>query len=924
MSAPGHSLTLALVLAATLAAALAAVTAPGASSVATGPTDAPTLASSGPCAGSLLASNYTGTVAISNSTFVPVTPINYSYFEEIASSLNGGVPYAYACPLANGSVTPAPSGAFSFSILPTPVQTCGPVVGGHQYCNTTSGPYVGVSVGPAPPYPAGLEPRVTRSGDAFHIEYYRDLVGVTLAPVTSELAWSTGAAVPYVATSVSSLGGPSPDPPSYTWTLAGSGWSFVRTTSGPEVNVTAVSGAAPGNLSVVATLETASGTEVTAPASATLTAVATSLTNASLSRVAVDVGESLTVSVNGSGAAGYSYRATVTPGLGGSPVTHDCGLTVGAGGVGTIACSIAVTYPTTGTAAPSVILTNGASAATVALPNVTVAAPPVVDFASPDLAGYVGAPISVVVTAAGGTGLSPYAGACFANGLGRATCTGSPGPTWTFATTYPAPGVYSAHAWAVDAAGDNVSVAAPVVVADPLAIALAAPASPIPDGVTTTLEANLSGGLVPARAWWNASDLPAPFAVMAITTDGPLFAPFTPPVEGVVVVSVTVVDDLGTVERSAISITAAVGPVTSLAAATVAPLPSVLAGDPVALAWQAHDAAGELVPGYASAAEVELSVAGTDEAGWVNTSAGVALASPLLGWFNVPASAWSNGSLNLSVTATVAGTLDADLTVPTSGGPAAGTYAVSVRPDVDHLRLFAPWIAESGARSGATLWHVSDRFGNPAWGAELFVTASFGSSVITTASPVTTNADDAAVAWVNFSAPAAGSGTVTVRDAAGDLLLAPVSVGPSGPTAIGSLPLVAVVPSLALAVGAGVVVRRSRPAPLAAAVPIDDEAGLERLAEGREQVIAIVRELGPVDLAGLAAAWAPPPAPAELSDWVASLLTDNTLGAEFGDDGIARFVVAPEAGEPPRIELDPSALERAELARDEATGADEP
>jgi hypothetical protein len=925
MSVRGHLLALSLVLVTTVALTTGAVAVVGPSHVGDGVAAAPTLATGGPCAGGLLPSAYSGTVVISNSTFIPVTPVNYSYFEEIASSVNGGVPYAYACDLANGSVSPTPpSGTFSLSILPTPVESCGPEVGGDQYCNTTSGPYVGVSVAPAPPYPTGLEPRVTRSGDAFHIEYYRDLVGVTLAPATPALAWSTGAVVPYVATSVSSLGGPSPDPPSYTWTVTGAGWSLVGTTRGAEANVTAVPGAAQGNLSVTATLETASGTEVTPPASAALTAVATTVVNATVTRTTVDEWQPLAVTLNGSGADGYVYRATVTPGLGGPPVSDECAVTAGAGGTGTIACSVPVTYSADGTAAPSVTLSNGDSSASVALPNVTVASPPVVAFASPDLAGYVGTPIPVVVTAESGTGLSPYAQACLADGLGRATCTESPGPTWTFTATYPAPGVYSARAWAVDAAGENVSTAAPVIVADPLGVELMAPPAPVPDGVATTLLANVSGGLVPARAWWNASDLAVPFAVVPISADGPISAPFDPPVQGSVTVSITVVDELGSVERSTVSVEVGVGPVTALVAATVAPLPSVLAGGPVALSWQAHDAAGEVVPDYDSAAEVELTEAGTDVPGWVNTSSGAPLASPLPGWFNVPATAWSNGSLNLSVTATVAGTVDAQLTVAARGSPSVATYSVSFGPDVDHLRLFDPWVAESGPRSGATLWHVSDRFGNPAWGADLFVTAAFGASTITTAIPVAMDPDDAAVAWVNFSAPGASAGTVTVRDAAGDLLLAPVSVGSVGPTAIGSLPVMALVPSLALAVGAGVVVVRSRRARAGAARPVDEEAELRRLAEGREHVVAIVRALGPVDLAGLASAWEPPPAPADLSDWVASLLTDNTLGAEFGDDGVPRFVLTPEAEEPPRIELDPAALERAELARDAATGEEDP
>jgi hypothetical protein len=140
VSVPGHPFAFALLFAVTLAVALGAFAVTGPSEVATGSGAPLTLATAGACAGSLLASAYTGTVAISNSTFIPVSPVNYSYFDEIASSVNGGVPYAYSCNLANGSVTPPPSGSFSISILPTPVETCGPVVGGNQYCNTTSGP----------------------------------------------------------------------------------------------------------------------------------------------------------------------------------------------------------------------------------------------------------------------------------------------------------------------------------------------------------------------------------------------------------------------------------------------------------------------------------------------------------------------------------------------------------------------------------------------------------------------------------------------------------------------------------------------------------------------------------------------------------------------------------------------------------------
>ncbi len=121
------------------------------------------------------------------------------------------------------------------------------------------------------------------------------------------------------------------------------------------------------------------------------------------------------------------------------------------------------------------------------------------------------------------------------------------------------------------------------------------------------------------------------------------------------------------------------------------------------------------------------------------------------------------------------------------------------------------------------------------------------------------------------------------------------------------------------AVLAGGTAARSAPSPPSA----DDDPGLQRLAEGRAAAVEIVRDAAPVDLAGIAARWDPPPAPAELPDWVASLLTDGTLDARFDDDGVARFCLGAAGEESPRVTVDLAEFDRAQQVRDAALRDDD-
>jgi hypothetical protein len=880
-----------------------------------------TAASSGACPGSVLAHAYNGSVGIVNASFIPVMPVNVSYMAQVAASVNGGLPYAYSCVVSNGSVIPAPDGQFNVSVLPTPESVCTSLPDGTQFCNTTTGPYVGLSLAPSRPYPTGLEPLVTRNGSNFTVEYYPDLASVALSPSSLAGPVSTGAAVPFRAVPLSALDGPSPVAPSYQWTIHGSGWSFVAPPNGSVVNVSSTPGAGPGTLSVVASLATASGTVVTAPANVSLTALPTTIGAGSLDRTSVDEGQPVAFAVNGTGAPGYVYSATLAPGLGLAPVTVTCATTNRSGEPTEVACATGYAYRAAGVAHPALSITNGASSATYLFPNVTVAPAPVVQFVPSSLAGYVGGSLSVEVAAANGTGTLPFAEACLANGAGATACQRSDGPTWSFAVTYDGTGTYSAEAWVVDAVGVNASASTDVTISNHLSVALVAPSADVAGGAATVLSATIVGGALPARAWWNVSGAATPFAVESVTVDGALAATFVPSAPGPVRVALSVVDALGSREVSTESFTATAGPATAIVTAGVVPLPSAVAGVPFPVGWQARDPAGQVVPTFASAAEVTLVRAGTgaDVPGWVNVTGVGPLSSPLPGWFDVPSSAWSNGSLNLTVASTAAGTVEVGLTLADGGSLLAPSVTATVLPDADHLRLFDPAVAFTSARSGSTLWQVTDRFGNPAPGAEIVVVASFAGRTTDTSSPVTIGANGSSVAWVNFTAPGTAAGTVSVRDLAGDPLLPPVEVPAAPPGLSVAWPLAVLVPAAAIAVGVGAAHRvRRRPLPAPAETP-DVDRELRRLAEGRATAVEIVRAAGSIDLEGLASRWGPGPAPADLPDWVASLLTDGTLGATFGDDGVARFCLAPERDANPQVTVDLDEFDRAQLRRDEAT-----
>ncbi|MGI0154845.1 MAG: hypothetical protein ACREDE_01740, partial [Thermoplasmata archaeon] len=848
------------------------------------------LSGSSPCPGSVLPHNYSGSVVVDTPAGGPPVSLRYSYKAVVTTNRTDGVVLSSVCSGENGTVAPNGNGTFALSIDPSPETNCTiPPNGSSGQCVTKAGPYKLVSVTPAAPVPPGYFAATAQAGTSFRVGIYPYLGSVVLAPHGPSATFSTGARDRVRATPLTGTGTPCPRVPLYDWTLAGLGWTFVAPPGGATVNVTAAPGSGIGNLTVLATLPLAGGELTAPPASVELLPVATTITSAGVNRTVLDVGQSARLAVNASGATGYRYSATLIPGLGVESEVAPCAATPESGGVSALSCAATWNYTSAGVAQPVVTVSNGVSSAVRQLPNVTVDPAPALTVSPSAPVGYVNASVPIVLDATSGT--APFREACLATGAVPVECSDAPGPVWSFAPVYSAAGRYSVLAWTVDATGTNRSVSATVEVVARLGVAIASNGSGASVGAALSVEVVVAGGDLPARLFWNASGSTLPSGSEGVPADGVLGFPLTPASAGILSLAVSVVDALGTAAGTSVSWVVGPGAATSVVPVVLPATTLVRAGAPLALAWQALNAAGEDDHDFAAVAQVELALNGSGRAapGWVNASGLGPLAGPRPGTFDVPETAWIGGALNVSVTSEVAGAVDVDLVVASGPSGFGNVVQVIVRPDSDHLRLFDPGPSALGDRANDTLWRASDRFGNAVPGASVVVTSSFGAVSARTVVSVVLAAGGGSAVWVNYSAPNPSPGTVTVTDLAGDLLLPAIAVPgviAPPPAALAEFTL-SLGPVAGAALGTVAFLRRRGPRTVVWDGPEEDEVALQRLAEGRATVIEIVRRAGPLDLAGVAAAWAPPPAPPDLADWLASLLTDGSLAAAVGDDGVA-------------------------------------
>jgi len=897
-----------------------------------GATPAPSPLGGGPCAGSVVGTSYGGSIVIDGGPLASSTragaSIDYSFSvaETVVDRTTGAV-VSSACVVENGTAVSNASGAFGFQADP-PGGHC-PTLGAGGNCTEYSGPYGPVTVRPALGPPAGYTVEVAGSGLSFRIEYVALLASVSLSPSAAVRTTSVGAPLSFEASAEDGLGNASPVDVRWNWSLTGPGWSFVGPTDGATATVRASAGAMDGSLAANASA-TLGGTPwaISSPVVG-LSAVATTISSLTVSEPVADAGVPVVLTVAGTGAAGFNYSASVAPGDGLRAVAARCGSNPSGGGSVQIECRANVTYPAPTNATPSARLTNGYSDDAGAFPSLAVVPVPDLSLTAGDAVGYAGGPIPFRLAATPGTGARPFAEACLASGAGPVSCTGSPGPNWTFSAVYSTPGNYTARAWALDADRTNESASAPMrLVARPTLAPLVEQGNATVGG-SIELASWLSGGALPGTVWWNSSALAGPVATEPLGSDGPLAITFAPAVSGAIRFTVTVEDALGTVVSAAATVSIAPAPTGALRATGDPLAASALVGHPIPLSWQAFGPDGAPNLGFASAAELLVENAGTGAAvpAWANGSADRPLAPLGDAAFAVPVTAWAGGALNLTVTAASSGPVEVSL-VGTGLSEANPPARVLVLPDPDHLRLSAPDVRVAGTRTNATLWRVSDPFGDPVPGSYLTIQTLVGGGAIDDLVPVVALGPGASGAWVNFSLPAIG-GTVRVLDPAGAVLLGPLVVPPLVAPAARDpslLTLGAAVPIGAAVAGASIALRR-REAPgedRAHAPPTVGEPELERFAFGRAEVVALVRRAGAIDLSTLESAWTPPPAPPDLADWIASLVADGTLGAEIGPDGAARFAIAAPVAGPPRVTIDVDAYDRALARRSEELDANDP
>ncbi len=885
-------------------------------------------ASASACPGALGPTSYQGVVADLGGAPGAVSVsdvkllVDYS-IEATVTNLTTGAVESISCSTSSLSTESNATGGFAFGISPGSTSCLAPAGDPELECTTYSGPYGPLAITVENLLPPDYAAVTNETGANVTVDLVALLETLELDPTGPVAVDAPGAALSVAAVPYAADGAPTPAGVglTYNWSITGSGWSLAAPSNTSSVSVVSALDAGVGHLSVsaaTATEDDDTNSPVpleTSPANLTLWVAATGITSSELNRTVLDVGGSVRAQANATGAAGFAYSATFSNGEGGAPISVPCATGASSGGLVNVSCSADLPLPEAGTVVPSVVVTNGFSEAGANFTAVTITPPPQLELTPSAPVGYAGAPIPVELSAAAGTGATPFQGACLATG-GAVLCSTSAGPTWTFDPVLADAGVYSATAWAIDADGENASASTTLDVVAPLDLGPISAPSNATVSEPVSLSVDLTGGVLPVAYFFNASTSAAPLAAGTMDSDRPISATFDPSQSGVVQVTVTAVDDLGTRTEVETDLSIAPAPAAVVRAVSATPGSAVVVGTPTSVAWTAFGADGRPVPTYAPSIELTLSGPSGPVAGWVNASGIGPFAAVAPGEFAVPSNAWVNGTLQVSVTGAAAVATAVDL-VGTGLPGAVAPWSFAVAPDLDHLELSQPDVVVPGARTNATEWTVTDRFGDPVPGAPVTIEVDTASGGLARVAPAVVGAGGLTYVWVNVSLGASG-GSVRVLDAAGDLLLPARSVPALTAPAAGRLPPLA---SLGATIPIGIVAgslsyaaarrrRRSSPPPL--------EEAMRQLSEGRARIEEIVDATGGATLSELARVWDPPPAPPELAEWVASLVTDGTLAPTESVAGETLYRLAPRE-EGVRITLDPEELERAIARRAEET-----
>jgi hypothetical protein len=836
------------------------------------------------------------------------------WYEIQVKITNNGGGSSTQCSSEGAVFTTASNGTFSVNAS-VPISFCA-----RDTCTTYTGPFLPAYFELGEALPLGYYfngSYAVGSVDAEHPELVAALQDLTLAPA-GPLVLSAEAPTPITLHATDARGDPSPATLAINWSVSSIAW-HVTPGTGANMIITPPSG---GSTVAIAAYVNATYNGSSLPmreVGESATSIATDAVFGSPSSTRVDAGSPVVFSLLGTGAGGYPYTEILYPGFNASPVSAPCASTAGLGGSVNLACDVTYAYRSTGPVVPGLVLTNGySSSLPVTLGTLTIAAALELTVNPDPVRMYVDTPTAVTIGVVAGTGTEPYGPACLTTLAGGLNCSSSPGSSWTFDLRYPEAGTYHSEFTVLDAAGTNESLAIPITVGErPSLASLTSGSNTVNEYATVGLAADVSGGVGPFTYWWNASSPAGTIGSGSVPDAGVINGSYTPTAPGPQVVSLTVVDALGTVVAGSLELLVIPGPPTTLVPAEGPTLAApATAGMPDDLAWAVLAPSGDRVSDFAG--PVALTFESMPE------GAGPILLAPFRGGaetlgssdaFDLGSSEWQSGYLNFSLTFTRSGvytiTLATGLTTPLAPG---SLLAITVLADPLSLALVDPEVALAGARENHTRWTVVDAYGNPGPSGSLNLTEWFGGSSISTRLPIATDGITSWT-WINFSAPGSSGGTFEVRSSSGQLLLGPITV-PAAPAApASSLGWILLAAGLFGGTLAAAVVVRRRPRPSLRSAEVGAEE-LEAYARGREDLLTRLREEGPLDLPAILGSQGSNAAHrAEVAEWLASLTTEGLVTSEAGPRGHPRFraapVVAPSHPQAPRVDVDPDALERA-------------
>ncbi|MFZ0891054.1 MAG: hypothetical protein WB778_08885 [Thermoplasmata archaeon] len=894
-----------------------------------------------PCNGTSDPTTFTGTTTVEGSSSpipsVANIPLQLDFHIEQVFAPADGSPPTVTCLDSSATTQTDSIGSFAFSGL-VPAPTCDA-----EGCTNSSGPFEAVSLIVSNGAPAGYFVTTTIQGAALSIHFIAALNRAEIAPDTGTNT-SVNASLSFHAAAQSGSGSPSPAVLQYAWRLTGSHWNVEN--GNTSASITAFPGTGAGSASLVLWVNgTFNGSSVHAPkAVETLQAIATQISGTTVEPDQVDTGMPVSFTIRATGAARFVYDATIEPGLD-TPMQQIPCDAVSSGATAHISCTTKVTYLTPGVAQPDVTVTNGYSRDTRSTTSVSVANNLTLEVTPGPIEGYPNQSVPIVVTVPNGVGTPPFGPACLFDGDGGSYCQTTPGPTWTFTPEYAEVGNFSARVSVADAAGENRSITFPVQIFPVLGTTLPTSESTnLSVGESSILASAIRGGVAPFAYWWNDSEDSTAFATGETWTDGPIATSFVPVGEGTIAVTLTVRDQLGSVNSSTAVFLVGAGTVARLSLTSSLPVPGILAGAGLNIGWIALNRYGELVPDFSPSGDLQVLATSPDGLAdlWVNSTATGPLGASAPGTFSLPPAAWVNGQLNLTVSETCVGGLSVVLSLlgasANSVSLANDTVQWEVEPVLSEVHLFDPQIVVPGSRTNSTLYRIADPFGNSVLGATVDIRSVFEGTVSTVVSNAFGN-DSATHVWVNFTGIGNAAGIVLVLSSSGVALLSPIAV-PAAATSSGSAPVNPVASEgvtlwivAILAASALFVVLRLRwssrrlPRDLSPSEASDDD--LRRYAIGCSEVVEQIRDRGPLDCEGLASGWNGPfiPRRSEIEDWVAGLVADGTLRATEGADATIRFALAPTASDPdptPRVDFDPQMLARAMARFEEPDSAELP